>query len=208
MTIEAAPETTRQTMELTELARRRHPQNPKTHDVPQLIESLERFGMAAPVLLCERTGLIAAGHGRVKALLAMRQNGSGRPQFVEGDDDDPWMVPVARGWSSRDDDELLAYVIADNRQSELGGWDARVQVEILTHLQALPLGLSGIGYDAETLAAIVARMIPPVAPSAFPELDPHMETDYRCPRCAYEWSGSPAPGGGIPPTDESAAAGA
>jgi ParB-like chromosome segregation protein Spo0J len=150
--------TRRETIALDDLPARFHPRNPKTHNVPELVTSLQRFGFAAPVVICERTGLVAAGHGRIKALLAMRSQGMERPRFIEGDGDEPWMIPVARGWASDDDDELLAYVIADNRQNELGGWDDAILAEIGTRLATLSRGLVGTGYDAESLAAIVARM--------------------------------------------------
>ena len=28
-------------------------------------------------------------------------------------------------------------------------------------------------------------------PAAFPEKDEDLETDYKCPKCGYEWSGNP-----------------
>jgi DNA modification methylase len=160
-------------MDIAELITRQHPQNPKGHQIPSLIESIVRFGFAAPVLLCERTGKIAAGHGRTQAVMAMRQQGMERPEFIEGEGEDPWLVPVVRGWSSADDDELLAYVIADNRQTELGGWDDAILAEIGTRLATLPAGLTGTGLDPSMLAAITARLRgTPIAlsdPDAIPE---------------------------------------
>jgi ParB-like chromosome segregation protein Spo0J len=193
-------------MDIAELITRQHPQNPKGHQIPSLIESIVRFGFAAPVLLCERTGKIAAGHGRTQAVMAMRQQGMERPEFIEGEGEDPWLVPVVRGWSSADDDELLAYVIADNRQNELGGWEDKILVDVLPYLRDHGPGLEGLGYDAETIDKIIARMAPPVPPSAFPEMDPDtMTTDYRCPSCGYSWSGQAKPG---EPTHEPAPAAA
>jgi ParB-like chromosome segregation protein Spo0J len=56
---------------------RPHPENPKTHSIPLIQDSLRRFGFTAPLLVCERTGYLAAGHGRRAALLAER--GEGHP---------------------------------------------------------------------------------------------------------------------------------
>jgi hypothetical protein len=93
-------------MALSDLEQRKHPRNPKAHAIDQLIQSLERFGMAAPVLLCERTGLIAAGHGRTEAIASIAAGGGLPPAGIVVDGDQ-WEVPVVRGWSSKDDVDAM-----------------------------------------------------------------------------------------------------
>ena len=44
-------------------------------------------------------------------------------------------------------------------------------------------------FDPDDLRRIKADM----APGAFPAVDDDIETQYRCPACAYEWSGNPKP---------------
>ena len=85
-------------MPLDELMTRTHPKNPKRHDVTQLVRSLERFGFTQPVLLDERTGKIAAGHGRVEALSLMRSDEDAAPEGITVKRDAGWAVPVVRGW--------------------------------------------------------------------------------------------------------------
>jgi hypothetical protein len=44
--------------------------------------------------------------------------------------------PRLRGWSSRNDAEAEAYLLADNRLTESGGWDDRELVAMLEDIQA------------------------------------------------------------------------
>jgi hypothetical protein len=131
---------------------RPHPQNPRTHKPAELRKSFDRFGYTNPIIVCERTGLMAAGHGRYELLMAMDEDGADPPEGVEVNDDHEWMVPVSRGWASKDDDELLAYVIADNRQTELGGWETAELVPVLTDLAEIDTGLAGTGFTPTDLA--------------------------------------------------------
>lgn len=145
---------------LDELVKRKHPQNPKTHDIPSLAESIERFKFASPVLLDERTNLMAAGHGRLEALLYLRDKDEEPPEGVVEADDGTWMVPTVHGWSSEDDDELIAYVIADNRQNELGGWDTPLLGSIMSQL-AKTSKITGTGFTGPQLDDLMARLAPP-----------------------------------------------
>ena len=82
--------------------------NPRTHSkkqIRQIAASIERFGFNNPVLIDSR-GRIVAGHGRVEAakLLGIEK------------------VPTIR-LEDLTDDEIRAYVIADNKLAENAGWD-------------------------------------------------------------------------------------
>lgn len=145
---------------LDELLKRKHPQNPKTHDIPSLAESIMRFKFASPVLLDERTNLMAAGHGRLEALAYLRGDDEEPPDGIVEADDGTWMVPTVHGWSSEDDDELIAYVIADNRQNELGGWDSPLLGSIMAQL-AKTQKIKGTGFTGPQLDDLMARLAPP-----------------------------------------------
>lgn len=85
--------------------------NPKMHpetQVAQIAASIQEWGFTMPVLIDEH-GMIIAGHGRV---LAAQRLG-----FTE--------IPciTARGWSEA---KKRAYVIADNKLTENGGWNSEV----------------------------------------------------------------------------------
>ena len=82
--------------------------NPRTHSkkqIRQIAASIERFGFNNPVLIDSR-GRIVAGHGRVEAAKLLGLN----------------YVPTIR-LEDLTDDEIRAYVIADNKLAENAGWN-------------------------------------------------------------------------------------
>jgi hypothetical protein len=177
-------------MDLDDLYARFHPKNPKDHDIGELRASFKRFGYVEPIVVDERTGRLASGHGRVTVLMADRQLGITEPNGVDVVDG-RWLAPVVRGWVSKDDDELLAYVIAANRLTETGGWLKGLLTESVIHLADTPGGLLGIGFDSDDLVKFLASSSPP---DSFLTLDPDsLATAYRCPSCGYAWSGKPKP---------------
>lgn len=104
--------------------------NAKIHgpdQIEQLRRSLRQFGFVSPVLIDEERNLIA-GHGRVEAARA------------EGMTEVPYVTV-----SDLTEAQRRAYIIADNRLTEAGVWDAgRLKLE-MQELQALKFdtGLTG-----------------------------------------------------------------
>ncbi len=135
------------------------PHNPRVHNLDGLRTSISRFGFAAPALRDERTGLLVAGHGRTLALRAMRDAGETAPSGVQIADDGRWLVPVTCGWASRSDAEAAAYLVADNRQSELASWDNAGLGDLLTSIGESDPDLVGIaGYTDDDLAALLSTV--------------------------------------------------
>jgi len=96
-----------------------NPRNSRTHSkrqVRQIAESVKAFGFTNPVLLDE-TDTIIAGHGRVAAAKQLGLQ----------------MVPTIQ-IEGLSDDQLRAYVIADNRVAEKAGWDEEILAIELQHL--------------------------------------------------------------------------
>jgi hypothetical protein len=110
------------------------PRNPRVHDLPKLQAAITRHGFTVPILVCERRQEIAAGHGRWKALLAMLAAGEPTPAGILIDEDASWLVPVLRGWESRDDDEFEQYLVNDTQLARAGGWDNVLLASILDDL--------------------------------------------------------------------------
>ncbi len=113
--------------------------NARTHSeaqIGQIVASIREWGWTVPVLIDE-AGSIIAGHGRV---LAAQRMG-----LVE--------VPtmVARGWTEA---QKRAYLIADNKLTENGGWDdAMLRVE-LQDLQAMGFDTLLTGFDEREIKAM------------------------------------------------------
>ena len=123
--------------------------NPKDHDIGAIVESFKRFGFVAPGILNEATGRIVVGHGRAEALAAMKNDGEDPPGRITKKNGD-WLVPVVHGISFENDEEAEAYLIADNRLTELGGWDYAVLPKILGGLKERE-ALEVTGFDDDDL---------------------------------------------------------
>jgi DNA modification methylase len=99
-----------------------NPRNARTHSkhqIRQIAASIEAFGFTNPILVDNRSQIVA-GHGRVAAakLLGMEQ------------------VPTIL-LESLTQDQIRAYVIADNRLAERAGWDHSILAIELQHLIAI-----------------------------------------------------------------------
>lgn len=105
--------------------------NAKIHgpdQIEQLRRSLREFGFVSPVLIDENKNLIA-GHGRVEAARA------------EGMTEVPYVTV-----SDLTEAQRRAYIIADNRLTEAGVWDAvRLKLE-MQELQALEFDTDLTGF--------------------------------------------------------------
>lgn len=121
--------------------------NSRTHSaeqVKQIADSIEEFGFLNPCLIDKDYNLIT-GHGRV---LAAKELGlqSVPCVFVEG----------------LTEEQRRAYIIADNRLTELGGWDMDLVFEELSDLDDL-------GFDIELTGFCLPEEIPEVIEDDFNE---------------------------------------
>ena len=128
--------------------------NPKDHDIGQIYQSIKRFGFTQPIMMNENTGKLLAGHGRLQTLQTMKQAGEKVPTRIK-EEGEEWLVPVLKGISSEDDMEAQAYLIADNRLTELGGWNTGELIDTLQELVEGGLSLDGVGYDFDDLETLV-----------------------------------------------------
>lgn len=119
------------------------PANVRTHDEKNLEAikgSLARFGQQKPIVV-GRGNVVIAGNGTLVAARAL-----GWPT-----------IAVVR--TELAGAEALAYAIADNRTSELAGWDTRALAEQLAALERE--GAAPPGFDAEDLRALAAALVAP-----------------------------------------------
>ena len=136
-----------------------HPRNPKDHDVGAICESIKRFGFNDAVIVDDRTGLLVSGHGRIEALRALMKEPNTTPAGILIDDTGAqrqWLVPVQRGWASRDDTEAEAFIVAANRLVEVGGWDD-LKLEAILKTLATGDALAGTGFDLEDVNRMLAE---------------------------------------------------
>lgn len=131
--------------------------NPKDHDLGALYQSMKRFGFTEPIMINEHTGKLLAGHGRLQALKMIKDAGEPAPDRVEVDDT-VWKVPVIKGISIENLAEAQAYLLADNRITELGGWKPMDLMESLTDIIEKTGSLDGTGYDLEDVESILSNM--------------------------------------------------
>ena len=135
--------------------------NPKDHDLGVLYQSMKRFGFTNPIIVNESTGKLLAGNGRLQTLQMMRDNGEKAPDRIEvevdtGDETiENWYVPVLYGVSMDNLAEAQAYLIADNRLTELGGWKPMDLMENLSEIIEETGNLDGTGYDLDDVETIL-----------------------------------------------------
>ena len=132
--------------------------NAKLHDLEAIKESIQRFGFVAPIIEDARSGRLVAGHGRLEALRSIKE-AKGKPPariVVKGKE---WLVPVLRGVAFKDEREAEAYLLADNRLVEIGGWEEEALKQLLGGLAKGP-GLIGTGYTDTDLAALTKQLEP------------------------------------------------
>lgn len=174
--------------------------NPKGHDEPGIIASIEQHDFADAPILDERTQRLVAGHGRIEALVSMRSNGDPLPDGIEVDEDGEWLVPIQRGWASKSDAHAEAFIIGHNHLVTAGGWDDRMRAEMLHDVFHVdPSLFDGLGITADELDAIM-RGIDPEAlddepddttPATVEDLDddptPAQDRIVMCPNCYHEF---------------------
>jgi hypothetical protein len=159
--------------------------NPKAHDLDAIVASLREFGWTTPCLLDERTGRLVAGHGRLDAIpLYRHQYPDHVPAGVQVDDAGGWLVPVVRGWASSSDAQAAAYLAADNRLSERGGWDDDALAALLQEVADHDPGLvEAAGWDLDELddllAATDAGQVLPDQPTGAHYADSNTDAEAR-----------------------------
>jgi ParB-like chromosome segregation protein Spo0J len=108
--------------------------------IEQLCRSIQQFGFNVPVL-ANADGQIIAGHGRV-----MAANRSGLEQ-----------IPVIR-IEHLTEDQVRAYVIADNKIALNAGWDFELLSSELSDLAEAGFDLELTGFDEQELDGLLAEV--------------------------------------------------
>ena len=153
-----------------------HPRNPRRGDVDRIAESMDVNGVYGAVVVQRSSGYVLAGNHRLRAARKLNLPS----------------LPVL--WVDVDDVEATRILLADNRTSDLGGYDDASLAELLQGL-ADDGGLLGTGYEEDDLAALLDGLDPAgEAPeqregegaSELDEAD-FSEFECKCPRCGFEY---------------------
>lgn len=132
------------------------PRNPKDHDTKEIRKSFYRFGFIKPILVDEGTQQLVAGHGRLDTLKGLKDANESPPRGVKISGDE-WLVPVLRGVEFDNPAEAEAFLIADNRLSEIGGWNQDLLAEILGEMVDVDGALEGLGFDMPDIQTMMGE---------------------------------------------------
>jgi DNA modification methylase len=122
--------------------------NPRTHtkkQIRQIADSIERFDFTFPILV-DAENRIIAGHGRLEAAKLLNKA----------------MVSILR----REDltnEQIRAYVIADNRLAEQAGWDRGLLALEFSELESLApnIDLTVTGFDSADIDILISELSDP-----------------------------------------------
>lgn len=118
-----------------------NPRNARTHSkrqIRQIAASIQQFGFVNPIII-DRQSRIIAGHGRVTAAK------------LEGIEEVPTIV-----LEDLTEDQIRAYVLADNRLAEKAGWDREILAIELQHLVSLDdLDVTITGFEVPEIDLIL-----------------------------------------------------
>lgn len=174
-------------MAVRDIAKRFDPKNSKDHDVGEITESLKRFGYVRKIELNDHRSdkFVLLGHGTTKALSWLEKEGIDLPKGTRANNGH-WEVQVIRGHKIPSK-EAQAYRIADNRLTEIGGYNDPQLLNNLIEIETGRKGFRGIGFDGDFINHLQEIVH---GPNKFPEYDEGMpETDAEaaawatCPEC-------------------------
>jgi len=117
--------------------------NPRTHSeeqVTQIAASIAEFGFCNPILVDSHDGIVA-GHGR---LLAAKKLGLAEVPVIVLD--------------HLDETQRRAYLLADNRLSELAGWDQEMLALELKELADAGFDATIAGFDSKEIDDFLASL--------------------------------------------------
>lgn len=161
---------------LDELLAKQHRENPKTHDVPKIRASFARFGYTIPVTVDEKSDVLVTGHGRLQSLDQMRTEGQPPPRGIPIDASGAWLVPVLRGISFASEKDRDDYVIADNRLSEIGGWDEAKLRTLLGKSNGALNNPESLGYSPGEMRRLMSKFSNPINEPSTAEASPATRT--------------------------------
>ncbi|NJL26520.1 MAG: hypothetical protein HC897_00925 [Thermoanaerobaculia bacterium] len=140
---------------------RRWDANPKRHDIPALIKSIEKHAFGDPGKFDATLGALVYGNGRTEALERMRAEGKTPPRGIVALQNGEWAMPVIFGVDAESQAAAVAFAIDHNNTTLLGGglgftdllsiWDEEALEKVLAEVPdagALLVSLNSQDLDA------------------------------------------------------------
>ena len=115
-----------------------HPKNVRQGDIGAISESLKAHGQYRPIVVDKRTSRILAGNHTWKAAKALG-----------------WQQINAGFIETKNDDEALRILLADNRTTDLASYDDSGLAELLKQLADTEIGLEGTAFDGDDLDTLL-----------------------------------------------------
>ena len=116
-----------------------HPKNVRQGDIGAISESLKAHGQYRPIVVDERTNQILAGNHTWKAAKALG-----------------WSQIQASIIETKDDDEALRILLADNKANDLATYNEPELIELLKQLADTDEGLLGTLFDGQELDDLIS----------------------------------------------------
>lgn len=177
------------------------PTNARLHSSDQvrhLANLILRFGWTRPIQVdVEGGNVIVVGHG-ARAAASLIYSEGGRIHAAPGPERGGPILPAGKvpildvsGWT---EDERRAVNLADNRSAEMSEWSEERLAQQVASLVSAEFDPSMLGFDPSAVDEMLAGLANaanagPTPPEQFPEYGDDIETEHRCPKCGYEWSG-------------------
>ncbi len=149
-----------------------HPMNPRFHpdsQIEKIVYWLSQVGYYKSIVVQKDTNYVLAGHG---VLAGLKAGGYELVDVSEVDQPDKWAKA------------LLAW---DNKSGELSSWDQVNLIALEAELSDMDVQMEELGFELGEIDAVNNTE----PPEDFPEYDNSIETEYKCPKCGYDWSGAP-----------------
>lgn len=147
----------------------------KERNLAAIAASLRKFGQQKPIVI-DSKGVIIAGNGTYEAAVSL-----GWPTIMAIETD-------LKG------SDATGFAIADNRTAELAEWDDTALAETLRALQSEDFDIEAAGFTDTEVDELLKRLGSEIIddaepPQDFNEVDEDIETEHKCPKCGYQWSG-------------------
>lgn len=128
--------------------------NPRRNDsaIPMVVESIKRFGFAAPLVVRLDTREVIAGHTRLAAAKALQME----------------RVPVR--FMDLSEDEAHALALADNKLGEVADWDTELLTDVFAALENSGASLVGLGWTTEEIENLTGALVEPMEENPFEDL--------------------------------------